>query len=752
MTTADTTPFDFIDELIRTPLSRRQFIGASAGALVVAFGLGSSVKAATLPPTGGNPTGKALGGYVMVGADGTVTVLYGGAEMGQGGSTGLAQAVAEELGAKWSDVTIQSAPVGGAWETGAPWITGGSSGIRAHIDDMRLAGAQAREMLKAAAAQTWSLADASTLTAADSTVRNPATGSTLSFATLAPLAATLPIPASPPILRPGTFVGVSMPRVDIPAKTNGTAVYGIDVDAKVDPGLAGMSFAVVRNSPVLGGTLKSTPAIPPGATAVVNLGNACAVVASNTWAAIQAAAQLQASWNNPPDAASNTSSALLSTAQTLMTSGTPLTADGDPAAAAAAVGATPTLDQTYFVPYLAHVPMEVPNATVKPTYVAGTLTQLDIWIPTQAPAWVQGFAASLCPAGTVINVHTTLLGGGFGRKIEMDYAIQAVKTALALRKAVKVTWTREEDVSHDQYRPMALSRVRAKLDASGNITGWLNRTVTQSILAPRNWIGPGQLDSTAVECATIGTGVPYVGASPTHAVEWVRHPATVWVGFWRSVGASINTFVVESAIDELAAAAAAAAGTPVDEYRFRRKLLQASPDPRAARFLYALDQAALLGGWDTPLPAGRARGISLSTCFDSIVAEMVEVSAPVAGSLTVHKVAVALDCGVVVNPNAVEAQVQGGVSYALSAALWDQITFTGGKADQKNFNNYRMLRAREMPVVSTKIITTSGVATGGVGEVAVPGIASAVVTAYAKASKLPRVRSLPIFPGSKMGG
>lgn len=738
-------PASLLDSALDATLTRRRFLGG-AGALAVAFALGPRVAlGANQPPAGDDPSGTPVGGWVVVAPSGAVTLLYGGAEMGQGTSTGLAQAMAEELGARWSDVVVQNAPVGAGWQTGAPWTTGGSSGITRHIAAMRTAGAQAREMLKAAAADAWGLPDTSTLVAIDSTIRNTYTGQSLPFAQLAGAAAAKPVPANPPLLRSGQYVGVSMPRLDIPAKTNGTARYGIDVR------VPGMAYAVVKNAPAIGGTLKSTPKIPKGATGVVNLGNAVAVVAGNTWAAIMAAKQLSASWNTPADAASNSSAAILATAQTLMGSGSgAVVAEGDPGAAAQAVGATPTLEQTYFVPYLAHAPMEVPNATVAPTYdtLTGVLKQLDIWISTQSPVGVKTAAAALAPAGTVINVHSTLLGGGLGRKIETDYAIHAVKTALGIRKAVKVIWPREEDITHDQYRPMALSRVRATIDPTTKmITGWSNRIVSPSIAFQRGRLPASGVDSSAVEGATVASGVPYVAANPAHAVEYIRHTSSIWVGYWRSVGNSINVFVVESAMDELAAAAG------MDGYQFRRQHLLASTDPRAARCLNVLDAAAALGGWNAPVPAGRARAISLASCFGSVVGEVVEISAPTAGALTVHKVAVAVDCGNVVNPNAVEAQMQGGVVHALSATLWGQISFTNGKADQTNFNKYRMLRGREMPAVSVQILTSTADPTGGVGEVAVPGIAPALATAYARLTSSARIRSLPMFPAAAtMGG
>lgn len=773
MTTQKDTrsPFGAIGDL---ELSRRHFI-AAAGALVVGVGLDVTAAAqalgATLPPTGIDPNGTALGGYVVVAPDGTITILFGGAEMGQGGSTGLAQAVAEELGAAWADITVQSAPVGGSFPTGPVWLTGGSSSIRSHLKDMRTAGAQAREMLKAAAAQTWGLSDTTNLVAVNSTIKNTVTNQVATFASLATVAATMPVPASPTIgAMPNIYVGAPMPRLDIPAKTNGSALYGIDVTPKVDARLAsstptltatGMLYAVVKNAPVWGGTCTKVPTtMPAGVTAIVNLGNAYAVVVnSSTWAAIQATKNISVTWTTPADAASRTSSTILSTAQGLLASGTgAITADGNPAAAVTALGATPTLDQTYQLPYLGHAPMEVPNATVLPIYTGTTLTGLEVWAPTQAAGSGWALTAAAAASGlaeTAIKVHTTLLGGGFGRKIETDFITTAVKTAVAVKKPVKVTWPREEDFGHEWYRPFAIARVRATLGAGNTIAAWSYRTVTQSIMKRFGWWNAawGVADSTAVECATTATGVPY--AMGARGVDWVPLNVNIPTGFWRSVGASINTFVIESAIDELATAAG------VDGYTFRKNLLTASTDARAPRFAAVLDAAQNLANttWGATVPTGRARAISLSTCFESIVATVVEISSVTSStgvvSMKVHRVALALDCGgVIANPNAVEAQLQGGVAFGLSSTLWQQITWTNGKTDQTNFSKYRVLRHGEMPVVSTTIVNPpagySG-PTGGVGEVAVPGIAPAIVTAWAKLTGT-RVRTLPMFPGLTMGG
>ena len=644
--------------------------------------------------------------------------------MGQGVYSGLAQIAAEELRVDWQKVTALPCP------STAAWITGGSTSVRNHYQMFRVAGAAAREMLIAAAASYWNVPPSACI-AVNGTVVNTQTNAILTYGNLARSAALLPVPANPPLTDPTNFqtIGKSLPRLDLPSKTDGSAKYGIDIC------LPGMVFAVIKNSPTLGGTLKSTPAVPQGATAVVPLGNAVAVVATNTWQAIQAAGQLQASWNNPSSAQSLTSSTILTQAQQLMTTGTPVTAEQRGDATAALGGAARVLDMTYTFPYLAHACMEVLNCTVQITP-----TSCDIWAPTQAAGWVLGSAAAITglPASK-INVHPTLLGGGLGRKIEQDYIVQALQVGKAIGRPVKLTWTREEDMGHDQYRPMALINIKAGLDAAGNVTAWKNRIVSPSILFQRGWIPGTALDTQATEGAT---ELPY--ALGSRLVEYVRHTATVPVGFWRSVGHSFNAYAVESAVDE----AALAAG--IDPLLFRQRLLMNSQDALAPRSLAVLNAAAALGGWGTALPAGHAQGLAFASSFGSLVAQVVEISQPVAGSLTVHKVACVIDCGNAINPDSVTAQMQGGIFHGLSAILWGQVNFTSGRASARNFSNYRLLRMKEAPVISVQIIQ-SGAPLGGVGEPGVPPIGPAVANAYARLTGQ-RIRTLPFFPGATMSG
>jgi isoquinoline 1-oxidoreductase beta subunit len=720
LVTPDDSVAPVASDAVQAALSRRQFLGAG---LTVAFTLSGASRAwaafgAPAPAAAAASAAlakTAVNGWISVASDGKVTVMFGGAEMGQGILSGLAQAAAEELMVDWSVVETAVAP------TAQSWITGGSTAARFHYQALRTAGATAREMLIAAAAQTWGVSPSACF-AQNGSVVHLATGQTLSYAALAALAATMPVPASPPLVAPGNFrlIGKRLPRIDIPSKVNGSAVYGLDVR------VPGMRFAVIKHCPTIGGTLAATPPLPRGAMAVVPLDNAVAVVAGNTWAALEAAKELQVRWILPASAASSSTAAIAAAAAQLLASGTPVAAESQGNVAAALASAATLVDATYSLPYLAHACMEVLNCTVRLDK-----TSCDIWAPMQAPSWVAATVAGLTGFSPgQINVHPTLLGGGLGRKIEQDYISQAVRVAKAMGVPVKLTWSREEDFAHDQYRPMALSRVRAGLDGAGNIIGWSNRIVSPSVLFQRGWIPANGLDN-------IDGAVKLPYALATRLVEYVRHPATIPVGFWRSVSESVNVFVVESMIDELAFAA------KVDPVAFRQRLLR--DDPRS---LAVLSAAARLSGWGSSLPAGRARGIALSNGFGSVCAQVVEISQPVAGSITVHKVACVVDCGTAINPDSIAAQMEGGIVHGISAALWGQVTFSGGRASARNFSNYRMLVLREMPQISVQILE-SGQPIGGIGEVGVPPVAPALANAYFQLTGN-RVRALPFFPGARM--
>lgn len=750
----------------RPKMGRRGFLATSIGGLSIAFVLPDvgrvfGLKAAT------PPTPQQLGNaYVRVGTDGSITLMFGGSEMGQGVMTGLAQILAEELMVDWNQVVVQQATL----DAIVTYITGGSTAVSGRYNTLRTAGAAARESLVAAAMLNTGNTNRANYVAASGAVTftNPSTLAktvwpykNLATAAGSPAAQAL-VPNPLPLTDPSQFrlIGKPIHRVDIPSKVDGSAKFGIDI------WFPGMVFAVIKHCPVFGGTFVSASK-PSGAIAVVpckasdNRGsviagsvNAVAVVANDTWTAKNLAKSLSVQWSLPPSTSSVDSAQLATQAASLLKStsqaltaepagtGSPLTQTAAVEPGVIAALGTPTVDATYTVPYLAHATMEVLNSTVRLTYdAAGTIvTKCEIWAPTQAANWTAGTAAGLIntqqPASPLplsnIIVNTTYLGGGLGRKIEQDYISQAVQVALAVKRPVKLTWMREEDTAHDNYRPMAAVDVKASLNGN-NIGAWYYRIVTPSILGQRGWMAPGSVDSQAVEGAV---GLPYNLGN--HIVEWVPLPAGIPLGFWRSVGTSINAFAVECTIDELAQKAGK------DPFAFRYPLIS---DPRTVAVIQNADNNTL---WRNTLPAGRSWGMAIAQWFGTIVCEVVEISQPALGSLRVHRVHCSVDCGTVINPNQVEAQMQGGIVHGLNAALYGQITFTGGKANQTNFKNYRMIRASEMPQITVNILPPT-TAPSGTGEPGVPPIAPALANAYSRLLKT-RVRSLPLFPGAIMGG
>jgi isoquinoline 1-oxidoreductase beta subunit len=615
-------------------------------------------------------------------------------------------------------------------------------------------------MLVQAAMNTLGDSTRSNYSISNGVITHTPSGQTLTYGSLASAAAVLPPPSSAPLVPDAEFrlIGKTVPRVDIPNKVDGSAQYGLDIR------LPNMVYAVIKHSPAFGGTLAVAPFTPSGMIAVVptrvvagvNRGaeatgnfNAVAVVGNNTWDTWQASKSLQVSWNLPAGAASMNSTQFQTDAQALLTSATPYvagapnppgtlyTVEGSSSVANAAIDTAPiVVDSTYTLPYVAHACMEVLNCTVD--YVPGV--KCDVYAPTQSAKTVLNLAVALTGLNAnQINVYTTYLGGGLGRKAEVDFVSQAIQVGMALGRPVKLMWPREEDFTHDQYRPMALIHARAGVTSTGIVQGWSYRNVSPSILAQRGAVLGTRGDSQGIEGAQ---SLPYnFGARVT---EYVTHPSPIPVGFWRSVGASLNTFGVESMVDELAAAAG------WDPYLFRRALLT---DPR---WVAVLDAAAQLGNWFSAPPSGRARGIAIGTAFNSIVAEVVEVSNATSTSLRVDRVSIALDSYLTVNPGQVESQLTGGMVHGLNAALYGQQTFVNGVAQAKNFKNSRMIRLSEMPQVSVKIIPNPSSASrsatiGGVGELGVPTFAPALANAYFRLTGK-RIRTLPLFPNSLMGG
>jgi isoquinoline 1-oxidoreductase beta subunit len=739
-------------------ISRREFLSGTVSGLILGF---------VLPGISGVSCGDdkllvPVNSWLKIGSDESITLAIGSSEMGQGSFSGLAQIMAEDLMVAYGRiVTVQGGPtLASPAPVGTSINTVGSSVTRTNFWKLRDAAAAAREMLVQAAMNYKRDPTRANYTVSDGVITHVPSGSKLTYGQMALDASRLTPPANAPLVPDSQFVviGKSVPRVDIPLKVDGSAKYGIDIR------LPNMVYAVIKHCPSFGGTLASPPPTPSGMIAVVPTSivagvgrgaeavghvNAVAVVGPNTWDTWQAASRLGVSWNLPPDAATLNSARFQADGEALARiappfvvgaanpPGTLYTVEGDATVANAAIDAAAlVIDATYSLPYVAHACMEVLNCTVD--YVAGV--KCEIYAPTQSAKAVLSLAAAITgmPASQII-VNATYLGGGLGRKAEVDFVSQAIQVGMALQRPVKLLWPREEDFAHDQYRPMAVIRAKAGLDSAGRIAGWTYRNVSPSLLAQRGVVLGAAGDGQGIEGAR---GLPYdFGA---RATEYVTHPSPIPVGFWRSVGASLNTFGVESMIDELAAAAGE------DPYLFRRTRLS---DPR---WIAVLDAAAALGNWSAPLPAGQGRGIAIGTAFNSIVAEVVEISQATATGIRVRRVSVALDCYLAVNPGSVDAQLVGGVVHGLNAALYGRQTFVNGAAQNKNFRSSRMIRLGEMPQVDVTLIPNPVVASrtaiiGGVGELGVPTLAPALANAVYSATGV-RTRALPFFPNATMGG
>ncbi|MCV2351134.1 xanthine dehydrogenase family protein molybdopterin-binding subunit [Paucibacter sp. Y2R2-4] len=732
------------------PLDRRQFLAGSGGLTLALFLPANPAEAAA---------GTAVNSWLTIGSDDSIQLTIGCSDMGQGSFSGLAQILCEDLMVDLGRVKlVQGAPtLAVPAPVGTAINTVGSGVTRGNFWKLRDAGAMAREMLVAAAMTQIGDGTRSNYSVNNGIILHGPSGRTLSYGQVAAAAALLPPPASAPLVPDSQFrcIGKTLARSDIPLKVDGSAVYGLDVR------VPGMVYAVIRHCPSFGGKLAALPATPTGMLAIVptqvmagtargaeTVGNvnAVAVVGPTTWDAWQAAKRLSLKWTLPANAASLNSNQFMLDAQALMSNATAYvpgatnppgtlytversTADANVAIASAAK----TLEAMYSLPYVAHACMEVLNCTV--SFVPGQ--RCEVWAPTQSAKSALSLICAITGLGAdKVTLHTTYLGGGLGRKAELDFISQALQVAMAVQRPVKLMWPREEDFTHDQYRPMALVRARVGLDANGQIAGWTYRNVSPSILGQRGANLGATGDSQGSEASN---ALPYnFGARLT---EWVSHTAPIPVGFWRSVGASINTFAVESMIDEVAASLGQ------DSFQFRRARLN---NPR---WLAVLEAAAQAAGWGTAGPAGTARGIAIGSAFNSIVAQVVEVRAGTAGPV-VTRVWVAIDCYMTVNPGSVEAQIVGGVVHAINAALYGRQTFVNGAAQVKNFNNSRMLRLNEMPAFAVKIMPPPAAADrtvplGGVGELGVPTFAPALANAWFKLSGK-RVRSLPFYPNATM--
>jgi isoquinoline 1-oxidoreductase beta subunit len=720
-------------------LSRREFVkaGVVAGAgLTLAVSLEGCRKESP-PPAGA--AAFAPNAWIRIGTDDTVTVVVDRTEMGQGVSTALPMLVAEELDADWSAVRYEFAPANEVYYNPLSMgqLTGGSTSVRAAWRPLREAAAKARLMLVAAAAAQWGIAAERCHTENGAVVAPD--GRRLRYGAVAARAAALPVPERAPLKPAKEFriVGSPVTRLDLAEKVTGRAGFGMDAMPE------GVLTAVVARCPVFGGKLRTVDDAAaravPGVKAVVRIGSGVAVVAEGYWPARAGRDALKLEWDE--GALATLDDAQVSARLEALAKGPGHVGRKVGNGASALATAAKSVDAVYEVPYLAHATMEPMNCTAD---VRGD--GVTLWVPTQFQAGPRllgggsrGAAAKV--AGVAVDrvaVHTTHVGGGFGRRAEMDFVTEACEVSKAVGKPVKVVWSREDDIRHDQYRPAARHELRGGLAADGTALAWTHRIVCPSIIAKfiPGWVpgfllhlaGPlkGGVDANAIEGAQ---EIPY--AFPHLEVSFSQADLGVPVGFWRSVGNSHTAFAVECFVDEMAGLAGK------DPVEFRRGLLSGSP-----RHLGVLNLAAEKAGWGTPPPAGRFRGVAVHGSFGSWVAQVAEVSIEDGKKVRVHRVVCAVDCGQVVNPDTVAAQMEGGIVFGLTAALKGRITLEKGRVKQSNFHDYPLLTMREMPVIEVHIVPSQW-EPGGVGEPGTPPIAPAVANAvFAATGK--RVRKLPI--------
>jgi len=709
-------------------LSRRAFIARSAaagGGLLIGLSLPSGLRRIFAQQAWSAPAPKiSPNAFIRIAPDDTVTILLKHSEMGQGVSTSLPMVVAEELECDWRHVRSEHAPADIAYAHTVfhSQMTGGSTSTWESFDQLRTAGAAAREMLIAAAAARWGV-PAGECRAENGFVIHGERRAR--FGELAADAEKLPVPAAPKLKDPKDWkiIGQATHRLDSPVKVSGQAEFGMDVRR---PGLL---TALVARSPWFGGKVRSFQAgnakAVAGVVDVIEIPSGVAVLGENFWAARQGRDALEIVWDPGSMARHSTAGQLEDYRRQVRTPGAIAAAKGD--AEAALATAAKTLEAEYAVPYLAHAMMEPLNCTAEIKDGA-----CEIWAGTQFQTGDQIAAAKVAGLDPArVTVHTMFLGGGFGRRASphADFVTEAVHLAKATGRPVKVVWTREDDLQGGHYRPLWMSRLRAGLNNHGRPIAWAHTIVGQSILTGTPFAArlKTTLDQTSIEGAA---DAPYLESIPDHRVDLHTTELRIPVLWWRSVGHSHTAFVVESFIDELAHASGK------DPVAFRRDLLAA--DSRRRR---VLDTAAQAFGWGRTLLEGHAAGIAVHESFGSVVAHVAEISVD-NGRIRVHRVVCAVDCGPVVNPDGVEAQMQSGVVFGLSAALYGEITFRDGRVEQSNFHDYPVVRLHEMPRVEVHIVK-SNEKMGGAGEPGTPPIAPAVANAlFALTGK--RLRSLPL--------
>ena len=712
-----------------TTTSRRKFLQTTAligGGLVIGFHLPAFAKKLRNIgiPAADNFVPNA---FVRIGKDNIITVIVNHSEMGQGAYTSLPMIIADELDADWSKVKFEAAPVDPVYNHPGFGMqgTGGSTSTWVEWDRFRNAGATGRYLLVAAAAQTWNV-DASSLRTEKGYVIHDATNRKISYGELVDKAATITAPKDVKLkdAKDYKLIGKPIKRLDSPEKIDGSGIFGLDVK------IPGLLTAVIERSPVFGGKVKSFNADKakaiPGVKEVVQIDRGIAVVATGFWPAKLGREALEIVWDEGALSTLDTTAQTKQYADLAKQAGAVAKKEGDVDAAKSK--AVKNFDVVYDMPYLAHAPMEPLNcvADVK-------ADSCEIWVGTQfqtVDAMTAAGITGLKP--NQIKLHTTLLGGGFGRRAVLDahFVSEAVQVSKAIKSPVKVVWTREDDIRGGYYRPRAYHTISAGLDATGKPLYWKQNIVCQSFAVGTPLAAmmvQNGVDGTAVEGAS---EIPY--HVPNRQVEWNMAPNGVPTLWWRSVGSSHTAFVVEGFIDELAKAAGK------DPFEYRRMLMDKHPRQKKV-----LEYVAAKAGWKNPLPAGRGKGIAVHESFGSVIGMVAEVSI-VKNNLKVHKVTVAVDCGQVVNPDTIKAQMEGCVVFGLTAALYGEISFEKGRVKQRNFHDYKMVRMNEMPVVEVHIMDSKE-KMGGVGEPGVPPVAPAVMNAlFTLTGK--RVRTLPLRP------
>ena len=654
-----------------------------------------------------------FGIWIRIAPDGSTTLIVPSSEMGQGVNTSLSMILAEELEADWQSVKTETAPVNSKYinpESNSGQMTAGSSSVKGFWNPLRKAGAAVRLMLQKAAAQKWEI-PIEECVAKSGYIYRKNSSQKLSYGELAEAAGKIDIPSDPPLKNSKDYnlVGKSIKRIDIPSKTNGSAQFGIDVR------LPEMMYATIRQSPVFGGEVLSYDEDAAksirGVKKVILIPNGIAVIADNTWRAKRGMEVLNLKFHGGKTIGLESQQVQKELLKALDDEGK------------TKIEANQVLDLEYEVPFLAHAPLEPMNCTANVTD-----NFCEVWVPTQSQGGCMDAAKEITGLDEEqIQIHTTYLGGGFGRRGETDFVKQSLILAKALGKPIKVTWMREEDMQHDFYRPASMSRFQIGLNKDGFPISWNNQLASPSILkrffAPMAWFN---IDPLSTEGAD---EIPY--AIEDFNIDYSEVDSGVPVGFWHSVGSSFNAFFTESAIDEAAHLA------QQDQFDYRMKLLSGKP-----RFQKVLEKVMRESKWGRILPKGHGLGISIHKTRGSIAGAVIEVSTDVNGMLNLNKAWIAIDCGKVINPNTVRAQMEGGFTFGLSATLGEEITLKDGRVEQSNFHDYSILRLKGSPEISVEIIE-SGNEIGGVGEVAVPLAAPALTNAIFSSSGR-RIRSLPL--------